>query len=85
MPKLLDSAGCEEMEITQGNNSIEPIEAIRHSAGLRSAEQEEWKAAFEKSLFENYSVKPHHYEELENGVQYFRVSAKNYIDSYIKM
>jgi len=27
-----------------------------------------WKAAFEKSLFENYSVKPHHYEELENGV-----------------
>lgn len=27
-----------------------------------------WKAAFEKSLLENYGVKPDHYEELENGV-----------------
>ena len=33
-----------------------------------SAADDAWKAAFEKSLLENYGVKPDHYEELENGV-----------------
>lgn len=27
-----------------------------------------WKVEFEKSLLENYGVKPDHYEELENGM-----------------
>lgn len=90
--ELLDSAGCEETEITWGNEPIEPIEAIMRSAGLRSADnsqmdstaaQEAWKTAFEKSLFDNYGVKPHHYEELENGVYQVYVEIDGKIVPYV--
>ena len=33
--ELLDSAGCEKVEITWGNNPVEPVEAIMQAAGLR--------------------------------------------------
>ena len=33
--KLLDSAGCAEVEITWGNEPIEPVEVIMQTAGLR--------------------------------------------------
>lgn len=32
------------------------------------AEDEAWKAEFEKSLLENYGVTPNHYEDLGDGV-----------------
>ena len=33
--ELLDSAGCEDVEITWGSNPIEPVEVIMQAAGLR--------------------------------------------------
>ena len=33
--KLLDSAGCEDVEITWGSNPVESVEAIMQAAGLR--------------------------------------------------
>ena len=33
--KLLDSAGCEHVEITWGSDPVEPVEAIMQTAGLR--------------------------------------------------
>lgn len=33
--ELLDSAGCEDMEITWGSEPVEPVEAIMQAAGLR--------------------------------------------------
>lgn len=33
--ELLDSAGCEDVEITWGSNPVEPVEAIMQAAGLR--------------------------------------------------
>ena len=33
--ELLDSAGCEDVEITWGSNPVEPVEAIMQTAGLR--------------------------------------------------
>ena len=33
--ELLDSAGCENVEITWGSNPVEPVEAIMQAAGLR--------------------------------------------------
>ena len=62
------AALCENVKITQVSVPIEPVEAILQATGLRSSDQEAWKIAFEKSLFDNYGVKSHHYEELENGV-----------------
>lgn len=33
--ELLDSAGCEDVEITWGSNPVEPVETIMQTAGLR--------------------------------------------------
>ena len=33
--ELLDSIGCEDMEITWGSTPQEPVEAIMRAAGLR--------------------------------------------------
>lgn len=33
--ELLDSAGCEDVEITWGSEPVEPVEAIMQAAGLR--------------------------------------------------
>ena len=33
--ELLDSAGCEDAEITWGSNPVAPVEAIMQAAGLR--------------------------------------------------
>ena len=37
--ELLDSAGCEDVEITWGSDSVEPVEAIMQAAGLRGYNQ----------------------------------------------
>lgn len=42
-----------------------------------------WKAAFEKSLLENYGVKPDHYEELENGVYQVYVKIDGKVVPYV--
>ena len=42
-----------------------------------------WKAAFEKSLLENYGVKPDHYEELENGVYQVYVEIDGKVVPYV--
>ena len=33
--ELLDSAGCEDVEVTWGSDPVEPVEAIMQAAGLR--------------------------------------------------
>ena len=33
--ELLDSAGCENVEVTWGSDPVEPVEAIMQAAGLR--------------------------------------------------
>ena len=42
-----------------------------------------WKAAFEKSLLENYGVKPDHYEELENGIYQVYVEIDGKVVPYV--
>jgi hypothetical protein len=81
--EMLESTGCENVEITWASDPIEPIEAIMQAAGLRSADQEAWKIAFEKSLFENYGAKPHHYEDLGDGVYQVYVEIDGKIVPYV--
>ena len=47
------------------------------------AADDSWKAAFEKSLLENYGVKPDHYEELENGVYQVYVEIDGKVIPYV--
>ncbi len=42
-----------------------------------------WKVEFEKSLLDNYGVKPDHYEELENGVYQVYVEIDGKIIPYV--
>ena len=56
-------------------NGVEWNEAVKTSANDDSSnsvngvpEDESWKAALEKSLFENYGVVPKYYEELGDGI-----------------
>ena len=42
-----------------------------------------WKVEFEKSLLENYGVKPDHYEKLENGVYQVYVEINGKIVPYV--
>ena len=48
-----------------------------------SAADDAWKAAFEKSLLENYGIKPDHYEELENGVYQVYVEIDGKVVPYV--
>lgn len=48
-----------------------------------STDEESWKNAFEKSLLENYGVRPHHYEELDEGVYQVYVEIDGKIVPYV--
>lgn len=48
-----------------------------------TAADDSWKVKFEKSLLDNYGVKPHHYEELENGVYQVYVEIDGKIVPYV--
>ena len=52
-------------------------------ANENSAADDAWKAALEKSLLENYGVKPDHYEELENGVYQVYVEIDGKVVPYV--
>ena len=50
-----------------------------------NAADDAWKAALEKSLLENYGVKPDHYEELENGVYQVYVEIDGKVVPYVSV
>ena len=54
------------------------------TANEDGAADDAWKAAFEKSLLENYGVKPDHYEELENGVYQVYVEIDGKVVPYVR-
>ena len=53
------------------------------TANEDGAADDAWKAAFEKSLLENYGVKPDHYGELENGVYQVYVEIDGKVVPYV--
>ena len=46
-------------------------------------DEESWKIAFEKSLLDNYGVRPDHYEELDDGVYQVYVKIDGKIVPYV--
>lgn len=48
-----------------------------------STDEESWKIAFEKSLLENYGVRPDHYEELDEGIYQVYVEIDGKIVPYV--
>ena len=52
-------------------------------AGSAAPSDEGWKAAFEKSLWENYNVTPEYYEDLGDGVYQVYVKIDGKIVPYV--
>ena len=63
--------------------STDPDSSPDTPANEDSAADDAWKAVFEKSLLENYGVKPDHYEELENGVYQVYVEIDGKVVPYV--
>ena len=68
---------------TDGSSDADTAEDKDTQANEDSAADDAWKAAFEKSLLENYGVKPDHYEELENGVYQVYVGIDGKVVPYV--
>lgn len=66
--------------ISSGEDTSEEKDA---PANGDTAPDDAWKAEFEKSLLENYGVKPDHYEELENGVYQVYVEIDGKVVPYV--
>ena len=91
---LLSLAACGKVPPT-GNSDQDPsadtdispdedtAEGKDTPANEDGAADDAWKAAFEKSLLENYGVKPDHYEELENGVYQVYVEIDGKVVPYV--
>lgn len=84
--------GNGDQDISAAGNAGGTVEIIPSSdtdsspdapANEDSAADDAWKAAFEKSLLENYGVKPDHYEELENGVYQVYVEIDGKVVPYV--
>lgn len=48
-----------------------------------SSAKEDWKTAFEKSLMEQYGLKPHHYVDLGDGIYEVYVEREGKIISFV--
>ena len=68
---------------TDGSSDADTAEGKDTPANEGGAADDAWKAAFEKSLLENYGVKPDHYEELENGVYQVYVEIDGKVVPYV--
>ena len=68
---------------TDGSADADTAEGKDTPANEDGAADDAWKAAFEKSLLENYGVKPDHYEELENGVYQVYVEIDGKVVPYV--
>ena len=70
-------------ENTNGTVDATPSADTDISPDEDTAADDSWKAEFEKSLLDNYGVKPDHYEELENGVYQVYVEIDGRIVPYV--
>ena len=72
---------------TSVDTSISPNEDTTEDKDTPTNEDtsvdDSWKVDFEKSLLDNYGVKPDHYEELENGVYQVYVEIDGKIVPYV--
>lgn len=68
---------------TDGSSDADTAEGKDTPANEDGAADDAWKAALEKSLLENYGVKPDHYEELENGVYQVYVEIDGKVVPYV--
>ena len=61
---------------------VSPAESDE-SAESAASSDESWKAAFEKSLWENYNVTPEYYEDLGDGIYQVYVKIDGKTVSYV--
>lgn len=69
------------------DNSSEAASSSKHAAASNdskdSSVKEDWKVEFEKSLMEQYGLKPHHYVDLGNGIYEVYVEREGKFISFV--
>ena len=78
--KSADVTPSADTGVSSGEDTSESQDAPENGD---TAPDDAWKAEFEKSLLENYGVKPDHYEELENGVYQVYVEIDGKVVPYV--
>ena len=76
----VDASPSADGDIASGEDTAGDSDA---PANGDTAADDSWKAEFEKSLLDNYGVKPDHYEELENGVYQVYVEIDGKVVPYV--
>lgn len=66
---------------SEAASSSKPADASNDSKD--SSVKEDWKVEFEKSLMEQYGLKPHHYVDLGNGIYEVYVEREGKIISFV--
>lgn len=66
---------------SEAASSSKPAAASNDSKD--SSVKEDWKVEFEKSLMEQYGLKPHHYVDLGNGIYEVYVEREGKIISFV--
>ena len=68
---------------TDGSADADTAEGKDTPANEDGAADDAWKAAFEKSLLENYGVTPEYYEDLGNGIYQVYVNIDGKVVPYV--
>ena len=77
---IMQAAGLRYADSTQ-EPAIDSTQAA--AAPTQSVPDDSWKAAFEKSLLENYGVTPDHYEDLGGGIYQVYVKINGQVVPYV--
>lgn len=78
--KSVDTIPPADTSISSGGDTAEDKDTPTNED---TSVDDSWKVDFEKSLLDNYGVKPDHYEELENGVYQVYVEIDSKIVPYV--
>ena len=78
--KSVDTIPLADTSISSDGDTAEDKDTLTN---VDASVDDSWKVDFEKSLLDNYGVKPDHYEELENGVYQVYVEIDSKIIPYV--
>lgn len=77
----VDIAPSADTDVLSSENTTEDKDTSMNKDS--AIEDDSWKIKFEKSLLDNYGVKPVHYEELETGVYQVYVEIDGKVVPYV--
>lgn len=79
----IDETNNSTVQTDKDNNSDLQSKDNSSKEGEKDEQKEQWKVAFEKSLFENYQAVPEYYEDLGDGIYQVYVKIDGKVVPYV--